>query len=267
MTRRFADRDALEDILEAIKKYHLAATFGWQDVAQRYRRSRVGAFWLTINMGVLIGALGLVFGNLFHSPMQEFLPFICVGMVVWGLISSCVVEGCTSLISADVIILQVRMPIFTHILRALWRNIIIFCHNLVIYPFVLLAFLIPLPSTAALAIPGLLVVLLNLAWMMLVLGIACARFRDLTQLVQNLLQVTFYVTPVMWQPRSLPNGASPYLLDFNPFYHLVTLLRTPLLGGIPTLTTWKYAIAMLILGWIFALWLFDRYRRRIAYWL
>lgn len=259
--------DAVTDISEAVKKRHLATTFGWQDVAQRYRRSRIGAFWLTINMGVMIGALGVIFGNLFRAPMQEFLPFIGCGLIVWTFILTCLSDGCTSFIGAEGIILQVRMPLFTHVMRTLWRNVIIFAHNLVIVPVVMIAVAAPFSWVSAIVLPGFIIVSMNLLWMMLVLAVICARFRDMTQIMQNFLQVIFYLTPVVWQIKTLPASVPTYLFDLNPFYHLVTLIRAPLLGEIPSSVTWLYAITMLVLGWMFALWLFGRYRKRVPYWL
>lgn len=258
---------ALTDIHAALQKHYLARTFSWQDVAQRYRRSRIGAFWLTINMGVLIGALGLVFGTLFRSPMQEFLPFICVGLIFWGFISASISEGCTAFISAEGMILQVRIPLFIHILRTLYRNAIILGHNLLIYPLVLLA-VGRIPTwNVFLAVPGFIIVCLNLLWIMIILSILCARYRDMTQVMQNLLQVIFYLTPLMWMPQTLPDGISHVLLDLNPFYHLVTVVRAPLLGEFPTATNWVLCLGFAIVGWTFALFLFGRYRHRVPYWL
>jgi ABC-type polysaccharide/polyol phosphate export permease len=259
--------DAVTDISEAVKKHHLATTFGWQDVAQRYRRSRIGAFWLTINMGVMIGALGLIFGNLFRAPMQEFLPFVGCGLIVWSFISACLSDGCTSFISAEGIILQVRMPLFTHVMRTLWRNIIVFAHNLIIVPVVLIIVGAPISWVTIIALPGFLIVSLNLLWITLALATICARFRDMTQVMQNFLQVFFYLTPIIWQIKTMPTSIPRYILDLNSFYHLITLIRAPLLGEIPSSATWLYAIAMLAVGWLFALWLFGRYRKRIPYWL
>src|SRR5690606_31728642 len=118
--------------------YRLALIFGWQDVAQRYRRSRVGAFWLTINMAVFIGALGLIFGTLFQSEMREFLPYLCAGVIMSGFISTTLSEGCAGFSGSDGIILQVRMPLFIHVMRVIWRNIIILAHNIVIFPVIAL---------------------------------------------------------------------------------------------------------------------------------
>ncbi|WP_433761757.1 ABC transporter permease [Brucella anthropi] len=258
---------ALRDITEALSKYRLALIFGWQDVAQRYRRSRVGAFWLTLNMAVFIGALGLIFGTLFQSEMREFLPYLCAGVITWGFISTCLNEGCTTFTSSDGIILQVRMPLFTHIMRAVWRNVIIFVHNIVIFP-VLLFILGKMISLNALwAVPGFLLLCLNLSWMMLILAILCARFRDMTQVVTNILQVLFYATPIMWMVKILPDHVSRAFIELNPFYHFIELVRAPLFGSPPSLLDWAFGFACAIIGWIVAIIFFGRYRWRVAYWL
>ncbi len=266
-TRIGSLREAIADISAALEKHYLATTFGWQDVAQRYRRSRVGAFWLTINMGVLIGALGLVFGTLFRTPMDEFLPYICVSLIFWGFISTSLSEGCTAFISAEGIILQVRMPLFTHVLRTLYRNAIILAHNLLIYPLILLAVGRMPTWHLFLVLPGFVIVSFNLLWIMLVLGVLCARFRDMTQVMQNLLQVIMYLTPVIWMPKALPEGVSRYLLDLNPFYHLISIVREPLMGEFPSAISWIACLAFAIAGWTVAALFFGRYHHRIPYWL
>ncbi|MBR7654811.1 ABC transporter permease [Brucella oryzae] len=258
---------ALRDISEALLKYRLALIFGWQDVAQRYRRSRVGAFWLTLNMAVFIGALGLIFGTLFQSEMREFLPYLCAGVITWGFISTCLSEGCTTFTSSDGIILQVRMPLFTHVMRAVWRNVIIFAHNIVIFPVLLLILGKMISFSALWAIPGFLLLCLNLSWMMLILATLCARFRDMTQVVTNILQVLFYATPIMWMVKILPDHVSRAFIELNPFYHFIELVRAPLFGSPPSLLDWIFGVACAIIGWIVAVVFFGRYRWRVAYWL
>jgi lipopolysaccharide transport system permease protein len=258
---------ALEDIRATVRAHHLATMFGWQDVAQRYRRSRVGAFWLTLNMSVTIGALGLIFGTLFRVPMADFLPYICVSLIFWGFISTCIHEGCTSFISSEGMILQVRIPLFVHVLRTIYRNGIVLAHNVLILPFVLLA-VGRIPTWhALLAVPGAVLMALNVLWMMLILGVICTRYRDLTQIVQNLLQVTFYLTPLMWMPETLPAGPYRIILELNPFYHLMSIVRVPLFGQFPTFENWAVSIALAIAGWTAALHFYGRYKHRIAYWL
>lgn len=258
---------ALGDILDALYKYRLALIFGWQDVAQRYRRSRVGAFWLTLNMAVFIGALGLIFGTLFQSEMREFLPYLCAGIITWGFIATCLGEGCTTFTSSEGIILQVRMPLFTHILRTTWRNIIIFAHNVIIFPVLMLILGRSINFNVLWALPGFLLICLNITWMMLILAALCARFRDMTQVVSNILQVLFYATPIMWMVKVLSVDVSRWFIEWNPFYHLIELVRAPLLGAAPTALDWLFAVGTAVIGWMVAIVFFGRYRWRVAYWL
>ena len=255
------------DIYAAFKNYELAGVLGWQDIRQRYRRSSLGPFWLTISMAVLIGALGLIFGNLFNVPTHDFLPFLTLGLILWTLISTILNEGCTGFVMAEAMIKQISLPLFIHILRILWRNLIIFAHNMVVYPLILLFFWMPPQLTALWSVAGLVLLMLNLSWMSLLLGIFCSRFRDVPQIISNLLQVFFYVTPIIWMPQLLPKRASIFLLDANPFFHLIQIVRAPLLGIAPSALNWQFSILLALVGWLGTVLFYGRFRSRIAYWL
>jgi ABC-type polysaccharide/polyol phosphate export permease len=259
---------AFEDVWNATTNFRLAALLGWQDVADRYRRSRIGAFWSTINMGILIATLGLVFGAIFRAPMVEFLPFICSGLIIWGYYSQLINEGCSAFLSNREPMLQLPLPFFTYILRTWWRNTIILAHNLAILPIVLLISDRLPGENVLLIVPGFLLASLNLLWIMVILAVLCARFRDLSQIVLNITQVAMYVTPIMWEPSRLPAGtASTMMLYLNPFYHLVTVIRDPLLGNAGTNLNWCAAVVMSIVGWVIAILFLNQYRSRITYWL
>ncbi|WP_430389205.1 ABC transporter permease [Dyella sp. 20L07] len=258
---------AVSDIVAATRRMPLVGILGWQDVRQRYRRSALGPLWLTISMGVMIATIGIVFGTLFKSPMTEFLPSLASGIILWGFISTVINDGCTSFISSDAIIRQLPIPLFVHVLRMTWRNVIILGHNLLILPIVFIAVGKSVHPVIFVSIAGFVLLVVNLLWMGLILGAACARFRDLSQIVASVLQVVFYLTPIMWLPRSLPANVSAYLLDFNPAYHLLEIIRAPLLGDLPSAMNWAVSGALAVLGWMVALLFYARFRRRIAYWL
>ncbi|PTT05398.1 ABC transporter permease [Pseudomonas sp. HMWF006] len=258
---------AFHDVRNSLRRYSLVAMLGWQDLRQRYRRSALGPFWLTISMGVMIGTIGVVFGQIFKAPMGEFLPFLAVGMILWTFMSTVISEGGNGFIAAEGVIKQLPIPLFVHILRLIWRNILILAHNIVIFPLVLIAVAKPLTMVALISIPGLLLLILNLTWIALVLGVLCTRYRDLPQIVTSVLQVVFYLTPIMWMPNLLPERSAQYFLNMNPVYHLMEIVRAPLVGAVPTLVNWEVSIGLAIVGWIFALFFYGRYKSRIAYWL
>ena len=128
-------------------------------------------------------------------------------------------------------------------------------------------FWVPLPATALLAIVGLVLLMLNLSWMALVLGVFCTRYRDVPQIIANLLQVFFYLTPIIWMPGQIPKRANILLLNANPFFHLMEIVRAPLLGTLPSALNWQVGIVLAIAGWVFTILFCGRFRSRIAYWL
>lgn len=264
---RSAAIDGWQDLRAAFRKHHLTTTLGWQEVATRYRRSRIGALWLTINMGVLIAVLSLVFGTLLRVPLEEFIPYLATGLILWVFLSTTIGEGCMGFVASGDTILQVHMPLSTHIGLILYRNLIILGHNLLILPIVFLVFM-KTPSLEILwALPGFLLVIVNISWMMLILAVVCTRFRDMTQIVQNILQVLFYLTPIIWSVAVLPDHVGTAWLDLNPFYHLISIVRSPLLGDPTSWLNWAVSALMALVGWSIALPFFGNYRKRVPYWL
>lgn len=258
---------AWADIRRALTNHHQITTLGWQDVATRYRRSVIGAFWLTINKAVLIAAIGLVFGTLFGQPMEKFLPHLAVGLVFWGFITASIDAGCAAFINKKGIILQVNLPLYSHLMRDLWNETVILGHNIVIIPILMLIFKIGVGPVILLILPGFALLLLNLVWMNLVLAVVCTRYRDVTQIVQNVMQVMFYLTPIIWSADLMPDRVSPLVLQVNPFYHLLELVRAPIEGKVPDAISWIYAGTMAFVGWAAALPFYGFFRKRIAYWL
>ena len=250
-----------------ITQLSLALTLGWHDIRGRYRRSAIGPFWLTISMGVMIASIGIVFGQIFNTPMDEYLPFLTAGIILWAFITGTINEGCTGFIVAERMIKQLPIPLFIHILRVLWRNLLILAHNILILPLVLLVMGKGIGLEALLVIPGLLLVALCLSWLALLFAMLCARYPDLAQIVASVLQVAFYLTPIIWNPSLLPNRVGATFLQFNPFYHLLELIRAPLLGVVPSLTSWLTVLVFAVVGWSFTLLVFSRLRHRVVYWL
>ena len=250
-----------------ISHVSLALTLGSHDIRGRYRRSMIGPFWLTISMGVMIGTIGIVFGQIFKTPMDEFLPFLAGGIILWAFITGTINEGCNGFIDVEAMIKELPIPFFVHILRVVWRNLLILAHNILILPMVLFLVGKGIDLEVFLAIPGLLLVSLCLSWVAFLLAMLCARYRDLAQIVASVLQVAFYLTPIIWMPSLLPNRMGATFLQFNPFYHLLELIRAPLLGVVPGVTSWLVVLAIAIIGWGFTLLVFSRLRHRVAYWL
>ncbi|WP_198555865.1 ABC transporter permease [Rahnella sp. AA] len=253
------------DMLEGIRAYHVWLIWGWHDIRQRYRRSVLGPFWFTLTTLIMVGALGFLYSELLGQEISTYLPYLGVGLVVWQFISTAANEGCISLIGSVHIIKQIRMPLTTHVCRMAWRNFIILLHSLPVVIIFMLFFGHMVTWEILWIIPGLFIVLLNAVWSGVVFGILCSRFRDVAPIIGSLFQVCFFVTPVMWQTSALKDRA--WIAEFNPFYHLIEIVRAPILGTPVPLISWAFSIALLVVGFAFAQYLMNRYRDRVAYWL
>lgn len=256
---------AWQDIRDGWRLRRLWGTMGMQDIRQRYRRSKIGPFWLTISMGVMIGALGVLYGTLFKIDVAEFLPFVAAGFVIWGLLSGLMLDGTNSFIAAEGLIRQLSVPLSIHVFRDIWRNLLIFAHNIWIYIAVSLWFGAFPGPIALLALVGVAILAFNALWLGLLLGLLSARFRDIPQIIASIVQVTFFVTPIIWKPDMLPGRS--YVLELNPFYHFLDIIRGPLLGHYPSLFTWGVVVVMTGAGWAITLFVYAKYRWRIAYWV
>ena len=245
----------------------IALSLGWQDVKQAYRRSAIGPFWITMGMAVQVGTIGLVFGLIFGSPIEEFLPFLAVSLILWSFISSSMSDGASAFITGEAIIRQLAMPQYVHVLRILWKNILMMAHNIVILPVVFLIFLKPPSLSLVLFVPGFLLSLAFLFSVAYLLGLVTARYRDMQQIIASGLVVIFYVTPVIWQPNLIPSGTAHLLLGLNPFYHFLQIIRLPILGQAPTFENWGLAFAMTLLAGLIAYLAGKKYKNRLAYWV
>ena len=256
---------ARDDLMAGVRRWRLWSRLGWHDIRKRYRRSILGPFWLTLSMAIMVGSLGLIYGTLFRLDLEGYLPFLAIGLATWTFVSSFLNEGCVSFIELEPLIKNVRIPMSVHILRVLWRNLIIFAHNIVIFAVVALVFQVWPGAAGPLSLAGLALLLVNASWIMLLLGMVCTRFRDVPPIVASVVQLLFFVTPVMWKPELL--GDRRYLMALNPFHHLIEIIRAPLLGQVPGWESWAVAVLFALGGWAFTFACFARFRKRIAYWL
>ncbi len=259
-------RQAAVDIMSGALAWQSWGTLGWHDIRQRYRRSTLGPFWIAIAMAVTIGSIGLIFGTLLGQDMHEFLPFVAAGIIVWALLSTIITEGCTTFVGSEQIIRQIKLPYSIHIFRMVWRNLIIFAHNIWVFVAIVVLFAAWPNNMIWLAIPGLVLVLVNGVWIALILALFCARFRDIPLIVVTALQLLYLATPIIWLPNSL-RGRHTYVFEYNPFYHLLELVRAPLLGHSPALVNWEVGIGLALLGWAFSFAMLARYRWRISFWV
>lgn len=223
-----------------------AIYLAWADTKARYKKSVIGPFWpvLTNLIGVL--GLGLVWGHLLNQDMQTFIPQLAVGLIVWQLIAGALTDGPVTFIRHAGMIRNVAMPSWFFSVRALAKHLINLMHNMVILIGVMLYYKVPLTENTWLALPGLLLVTLNIYWILHGLGLAGARFRDIELLINSVVPLLFFISPVIYKADRLPPAMNVVWL--NPISYMIEAIRTPLLGDAPATLTWTVLIVMLAIG-------------------
>ena len=259
---------AWRDLRDALKMSWFWLALGWNDILQRYRGSLLGPFWLTLTSAAFIAGLGPLYARLFNLNMADYLPYLAYGFTVWGFIAGSINESCMTFTSSGDTMKQLSMPRFVPLFQLVWRNVIVFLHNLPIYV-VVMVFLGPAPSWALLnIIPGFIIVVLNLIWIGIILAILCLRFRDIPPIIGSIMQISFFLTPVMWHyGGGGSHGVDVRLVELNPFAAFVELIRAPLLGQEVSPALLQLSLICLVVGYALAALVFIRYRRQIIYWL
>jgi lipopolysaccharide transport system permease protein len=232
-----------------------------------YRRSALGPFWITLSMAILILTIGMVFGLLFNVSLKSYLPYLASGIVLWSFITSTLGDGCQTYLASEGLIRQMHIPYSFHTLRVIFRNTFILGHNIILLPICFLVLGNSPSWSMLLFIPGFILLASNLTWMSILLGLLSSRFRDMPPIVGSVLTVGFYLTPVMWDPSAIPGTTAHYLLGFNPLYHLLQIVRLPLLGLVPTSENYLLSTALLAVGGTVTFVIFRRFKSRIPFWV
>jgi lipopolysaccharide transport system permease protein len=256
---------AVRDVVDGLRLWRLAVKLAWLDIKLRYRGSMLGPFWLTISTAVMVSALGVLFATLYHMDVRDYLPFLALSQVLWAFLSTLIADACVCFTVSEPLILSIRMPLSVHALRVLIRGLLILAHNVVVIVVVDVLFSLWPGAFMLMAVPGLLLWMVDAFAVALLLGAIGARFRDIPPIVGSVVQIAFFVTPVIWKPQQL--GVHAWVLPYNPFFALLEVMRAPLLGYLPSAETWLMAVvySLLLLGvtWL----LLVRARGRVPFWL
>lgn len=265
-------RRAVGDLRQGLHQRELWLSLGWQDIKQRYRRSTLGPLWITIATGVMAIALGFLYSILFQIPLAEFLPHVTVGLIMWGFISGCIKEGAEVFIANEGLIKQLPSALSVHVYRLVWRQFLFLLHNLVIWVVLMIVFPRPLGWELLLSVLGLGVLMINGVWVAMLFGILATRFRDIAPLLDSMVQLLFYMTPIVWTTQTLYEQGGEIadrarIAELNPLYHYLEIVRAPMLGQPVAAYHWWVVLGCTAVGLLLAFLALRKFRARVPYWV
>lgn len=234
------------DCIESIQEFKIWTHLASRDLKVRYSRTRLGPWWSSLALGALIFGISIATALIAQDPIREYLPRIAVSLFVWTFIANIFLESVELFSVERGLLLNTRVHELSIVLRVVWRQVLISLYNL---PVVVICIIVGgetlsprlLLLPIAIVLTGIGLILPSFA-----IGLVTLLRRDFAQLIPSVVQLLFFVSPVMWEtPES---GRLSAVADFNPLAWALGAIRAGVLSGeLLTLDTgrWMVAIATL----------------------
>lgn len=229
------------------------------DLRSKWRRSFFGILWSIFQpLGMTI-LLAIVFGRIFKIDITTYAPYILSGMVIWEFVIATAISGSLAFVQADAYIKQCRHPLAIYTLRSTLTNLLVLMlASICLFGWVLVV----MPGNfgwswlSALTIYP---VVALVAWpLATLLAYVAVRFRDVPHALGLIFQALWFVSPVYFEAKLFRDGNLHALVDYNPIYHLLEIVRAPLLQGAwPTIENYGYCLATMLI-FTFLAWLVGR---------
>lgn len=263
--RQQTARRARWDLVQGLLLWELWTRLSLNEMRRRYKRTVLGPAWMTVSLLIFASAMSVVWAGLWNQSVTEFLPFLLSGLVPWTMIAAVIGESTAVFLGGEGLIKNQQFPYSVLTYGVVARNVLVFAHNIVGYLIVAVLCGVVVSPTILLVIPGLLLVVINSAWICLMVAIFCLRFRDFQQIVASLLQIAVFVTPIFWNASQV-QGKRAVIVHANLLHHMVEVLRRPLLNQVPDLTSYFVCFGAAVFGWWFAYRFYCSKRHRLPYW-
>jgi len=257
--------DGLRDLGLAAGMAPIWLVLAWRDFLRQTQRTFLGPIWSILGTGITVAVLGYVYGAVLGMSGSTAFPHIAAGLVIWFFISGCINGGLSVYISARGVLEERALPIAFSAFRFVFRYLIELVVKFIVFAADAVAVALPMNANAFLALPGLVILVLNGLWVVLVFGPLGARYRDVSQVVSPLMLIAFLASPVLW-PRGMLGG-SGFIALFNPFTHFLAIVRDPLLGSPPSMLSVVVTLAVTVGGWALAIVCHCLCKDRIVFWI
>lgn len=239
------------------------------DLRARFRRSFFGILWAVMQPLGLTLLISMVFSHLMNQSIADYAPYILSGIIIWEYVTATIVNGSMAFVQADAYIKQTRHPLAIYTLRNALTGLVIFAFaSISLFIWVLLA----LPENIGwswIAVPTIVPVMAAIAWpAATIVAYIGVRFRDLPNALALILQAAWFVSPVYFRDTMFRDGGLPALVDYNPIYHLMQIVRAPMLDGQwPTLENYAWCLASAAVLAVIAVLMGKRLEGKVIFYL
>ncbi len=256
---------ALDDLKSAVNQPRLLKTVVWKAFMGRYRRSLLGPFWITLSTLMTVTGLALMYGRILGASLEDYFPYVTAGIIVFGFVSS-VINGAATAFGTGAAMFN-EMPIAKSVFafRSVGTATLSFLFKIpVVLGVLIFVGRFPEAKGLLLSLLGVLLMIWTGFWVTLMVGTFGMRFKDTSHTITSIMSAIFFLTPVFWMRGRL--GYYEFIVDFNPLYHFLHLIRGPLLGDYDLGYSFVWAITSAVLVTVIGMVSFGYFARRFSYW-
>lgn len=261
-------RGLVSDLRQSLKHYEFWTYSSWLDIVVRYRRTQLGLLWVLLAFAFFVVLMGTKYAYLMNVDPQVFIPYMAVGYMVWRFLVTVLNDAVGTFARHSSYIMDGRSRLTDYLLRSLATA----AFSLFFAVFVLIFVLWWSQKTQVVSLLSIFItfplVVINIMWVSVCVGLVGARHRDVHELIGTVLMVGFLLTPIIWDMSRFPAGTMRgELTRLNPAFHLIEIVRAPILGSMPETNSIIWVCVMAVLGWLLASVMYRRYARFVPLWV
>ncbi len=257
--------EALADIADIWRRAAAWRALARVDLRDRYHRSRLGLLWAGLSILLFVGVVSPIFSELLGVPLEVYSLHLLLGLILWNFISTVLIDSTRAFTDGRELVSSYGISYASLIARVVWRNLLIVGYQMVVFVIITLL-LFNTPNLAWLwVLPGLVLVVCITYCTALIVAVIATRFGDFAELLNNLLRLVFFATPIMWLPEQ--KSALAWVVELNPIHYMVQMVRAPLMSqAVEPDIWWRGLVILLVMAFIAAA-VFAKNRAKIAFWL
>lgn len=265
--------NALLDLKNGLKQWHLWLYLAKEDLYVKYKQTTLSYSWEPISFLIVVLVLGPLYSILLQKELLPYIVYLSCGLAVWKFFSGVISTSGSVFYKNKSILSQIKVEYTIFIFQNIATHSIIFLINISL-ALILIIYVYGFNTINYIHLfLGLLLLLFTMIFFCLFLSIVCLRFRDVQSIIDSVLRIAFFATPVIWDAANIVTYSNEVqsgnfmritYLFFNPFYHMIEIVRAPLIGDTVNINSIYFLLIILSSLIISSLALYAKYKNKIT---
>ena len=253
---------ALADLRASISLRRVWIALAREDIGDQHRRTALGPLWLLLNYLAFAGVFIFIFQR--GAGIPNYVPYAATGLLVWFYIMETITNSVKLFYREEGMIKGTILPLPVYVMRLTMQSVFRSSYALVGCMIILIADNVPFSLGSLWAIVGIALIFLVTPAFVMVFAFVGTIFPDSQYVVSSLMRIGMFLTPVFWMNEAT-GGIRHIFYYWNPFTYFLEIVRIPIMTGSLPLRSLILCACVGVLGWIAAILLLGRFRKRIVF--